>query len=333
MAIVQSYSVAVMLCFITMICWGSWANTMKLTARKWVFQLYYWDYAAGVVLFALLLAITAGSLGEHGRPFLQDIGQASFASIGKAFLAGVIFNLSNVLVVTVIEIAGLAIAFPIGVGLALVIGVISGYFISGIGNPLLLFGGLAFIVAAIILDGIAYSKLPTEGKKSITTGILLSIVAGIFMGFFYPVLVSSIATNLYTPESGTLTPYSAIAVFAAALFLSSFIWDYFLMRRPVSGPKLSFKDYFSRGTTRDHLLGILGGLIWCTGFSLMTLSANQAGTAISYGLGQGATMIAALWGVFVWKEFRGATKKINMLLAAMFIFYFVGLSMLIIAKS
>jgi glucose uptake protein len=333
MLIVESYSSAVIMCIITMICWGSWANTMKLTRKSWVFQLYYWDYCIGVVLFSLLLAFTFGSTGGQGRSFINDITQATLKNLGAAVLAGVIFNLSNVLLVTVIEIAGMAIAFPIGVGLALVIGVISGFITNPVGNPSILFAGLACVIIAIIIDGIAYSKIPGDGKKSLVKGIVISIFVGTFMGFFYPILLSSISNNLITPETGKLTPYTAIVMFSLGLFISSFIWDYYLMRKPVTGRPVSFNDYFKTGTIKDHLLGIGGGLVWCTGFSLMTLAANQAGTAISYGLGQGATMIAALWGVFVWKEFKSAPKSVNKLLLAMFIFYFLGLSLLIVAKS
>jgi glucose uptake protein len=333
MLIIQSYFAAVIMCVITMICWGSWANTMKLTRKGWVFQLYYWDYSIGVVLFALLLAFTLGSMGTGGRSFINDFTQASFRNLSAAVVAGLIFNLANVLLVTVIEIAGMAIAFPIGVGLALVVGVISGYITNPVDNPLILFGGLACVIAAIVLDGIAYSKIPGDGKKSLVWGIAISIFLGTLMGFFYPILVSSISTNLVVPEAGKLTPYTAIVMFSLGLFVSSFIWDYYLMRKPVRGRPLSFSDYFKSGSITDHALGIAGGIIWCTGFSLMTLAGHQAGTAISYGLGQGATMIAAFWGVFVWKEFKTAPKSVNKLLLAMFLFYISGLSLLIVAKS
>jgi glucose uptake protein len=332
MVIIESYSTAVILCIITMICWGSWANTMKLTAKKWVFQLYYWDYALGVLIFSLLLAFTLGSTGTTGRSFVHDIEQADTKYILYAIVAGAIFNLSNVLLVTVIDIAGMAIAFPIGVGLALVLGVISGYITNPLGNPTLIFSGLACVVVAIIIDGIAYSKIPSDGKKSIVKGIVISILTGIFMGFFYPILVASISPNLITPEAGKLTPYTAIVMFSVGLFLSSFIWNYYFMKKPLSGHAVSFSDYFNIGTAKDHFVGILGGLIWCTGFSLMTLASDKAGTAISYGLGQGATMVAVIWGVFVWKEFKAAPKSANKLLAAMFLFYLLGLSLLIVAK-
>jgi len=306
---------------------------MKMTSKSWVFQLYYWDYSIGVVVFSLLLAFTFGSRGAEGRSFVNDITQANSGNLGAALLAGVIFNLSNVLLVTVIEIAGMAIAFPIGVGLALVIGVISGYITNPVGNAFILFCGLASVIVAIVMDGVAYSKIPGDKKKSLVKGIAISIFTGIFMGFFYPILVSSISTNLATPETGKLTPYTAIVMFSLGLFFSSFIWDFYLMKKPVTSRIVSFSDYFKTGTVRDHLLGIGGGLVWCTGFSLMTLAGHQAGTAISYGLGQCATMIAAFWGVFIWKEFEAAPKSVNKFLLAMFLFYFSGLSLLILAKN
>ena len=333
MVIIESYPTAVLLCLITMICWGSWANTMKLTGKSWYFQLYYWDYSIGVSLFSLILAFTLGSHGYDGRSFLSDLSQADTKNLGYALLSGVIFNLSNVLLVTVIDIAGMAIAFPIGVGLALVLGVISGYISKPLGNPWILFTGLACIVLAIILDGFAYSKIPSEGKKSITKGIFLSICTGVLMGFFYPLLVTSISPSLINPESGKLTPYTAIVFFSIGLLASSFLWNVYLMRRPITGPVISGKAYFTTGSLKDHLLGLIGGLIWCLGFSLMTLSAEKAGTAISYGLGQGATMVAVLWGVLVWKEFKLAPPSVNKWLAAMFCLYLLGLSLIITAKQ
>ncbi len=263
---------------------------------------------------------------------MADITQATSGNLFYAFLSGVIFNLSNVLLVTVIAIAGMAIAFPIGVGLALVLGVIFGYLARPVCNPWILFPGLACVVIAIIFDGIAYSRIPSQGSKAIVKGIVLSILTGIFQGLFYPLMVRSISGNLMVPEPGMLTPYTAIVLFAAGLFVSSFIYNTYLMRRPLSGPPIPARAWF-RGTRKDHTVGLLGGLIWCLGFSLMTLSADKAGTAISYGLGQGATMVAVVWGVLVWKEFRAAPRSVNKYLIAMFLFYVGGLSLIIIAKQ
>jgi glucose uptake protein len=333
MIIIESYTTAVIMCLVTMLCWGSWANTMKLTRKSWVFQLFYWDYALGVLIFSLALALTMGSTGSAGRSFINDLSQASPRALLSALASGAIFNLSNVFLVAVIDFAGMSIAFPIGIGLALVIGVITGFISNPIGNPWLIFGGLICISVAIIIDGIAYGKIPGGGKGSKAKGILISIFVGIFMGFFYPLLVSSISPEWIHLQHGMLGPYSAIVLFATGLFLSTFLWNYYLMRKPLLGKSVRFINYFRDGSTKDHLLGIVGGLIWCTGFSLMTLAGNQAGTAISYGLGQGATMVAAFWGVFIWKEFKQAPKTTNKLLLSMFFFYLLGLTLLVTAKQ
>ena len=333
MIIIQSYPVAVLLCLLTMLCWGSWANTMKLTNRNWHFQLYYWDYSLGVLVFSLLFAVTFGSTGHAGRPFLADLGQAFSVNILRAFAAGALFNLANIMLVTVISLAGMAIAFPIGIGLALVLGVISGYITHPIGNPWILFAGLACVVLAIVLDGKAYSLIPSTSTNSVARGIFLSILTGIFMGFFYPVLVSSMTSNFQYPEIGRLTPYTAVVLFSSGLLVSSFVFNTYLMYKPLTGESIAARDYFLKGSLRDHFLGLLGGLVWCLGFSLMNLSAGKAGPAISYGLGQGATMVAALWGVVIWKEFRSAPASVNKYLVAMMIFYLGGLSLIILARN
>ena len=137
MTVVESYAAAVVMCVITMFCWGSWANTQKLASKEWRFELFYWDYAIGVLLFALVLAFTLGSTGTAGRSFLADMAQAERGNLISAFVGGVVFNLSNILLVAAIDIAGMAVAFPIGVGLALVLGVITNYLASPVGNAML----------------------------------------------------------------------------------------------------------------------------------------------------------------------------------------------------
>src|ERR1700742_1248617 len=144
MVLIESYSVAVLMCIITMICWGSWANTQKLASKEWRFQLFYWDYAIGVLLLSLILAFTMGSMGAAGRTFMADLHQADAKWLWSAFLGGVIFNLSNILLVAAIDIAGMAVAFPVGVGLALVLGVITTYRATHSGNLVMLSAGVAF---------------------------------------------------------------------------------------------------------------------------------------------------------------------------------------------
>jgi len=300
MYIIDSYALAVLFCVITMICWGSWANTLKLASKTWPFQLYYWDYSVGLVLTSLLIGLTLGSSGSHGRGFLPDLLQADSAALGSALLGGVVFNLSNLLLVAATDIAGMAVAFPIGVGLALAVGVVVNYIAVPVGNPYMLFIGLALVILAIVIDAFAYGKLPSE-KQAIGKGIVLSVLAGILMGFFYRFVAASMAGDVINPETGKLTSYSAMLIFTLGVFLSNFLWNTFFMYKPVKGEIAKYSDYFTKGNTRLHLIGIAGGFIWCLGMSFNLIASSEAGFAISYGLGQGATMIAAAWGVFIWK--------------------------------
>ena len=332
MIIVQSYAAAVFLCFVTMLCWGSWANTQKLAGREWRFQLYYWDYALGVLLLSVLLGFTLGSTGDAGRGFAADLGQAGSGALWSAFLGGVIFNLSNILLVAAIDIAGLAVAFPIGVGLALVLGVVTNYVAAPVGNPVLLFLGVAGVALAIVVDAVAYRRLPSQGQRSTGKGIAISISAGVLMGFFYRFVADSISADFVNLEAGKLGPYAAVFVFSLGLFASNFAWNSIVMARPFVGEPVSFGDYFRKGNARLHGVGILGGVIWGLGMSLSILASGAAGFAISYGLGQGATMVAALWGVFIWKEFRGAPAGTNSLLTMMFGGYVVGLGLIILSR-
>lgn len=332
MIVVESYAIAIVMCFITMLCWGSWANTQKLASKEWKFQLYYWDYAIGVVLLALILAFTMGSLGTAGRPFLKDLTQGSGSAFLSALIGGVIFNLSNILLVAAIDIAGLAVAFPIGVGLALVIGVITNYIAVPIGEPIILFLGVVSVVIAIILDALAYRRLPSQGQKTTFKGISLSVVAGVLMGFFYRFVAASMSNDFIFLESGKFSPYTAVVVFSVGLFLSNFIWNTLVMVKPFVGEPVPLGDYFRMGNVRLHLIGILGGVIWSLGMSFSIIASGAAGFAISYGLGQGATMVAAFWGVVIWKEFKDAPTGTNRLLNLMFLFYIVGLGLIILAR-
>lgn len=332
MLIVQSYAVAVALCVVTMLCWGSWANTQKLASKEWRFQLFYWDYAIGVLLFALALAFTAGSMGTAGRGFLADLAQADRGPLQSAFLGGVIFNLSNILLVAAIDIAGMAVAFPIGVGLALAVGVVTNYIAAPVGNPTLLFLGVGGVVAAILLSAAAYRRLPSQGAKTTGKGLALSVVAGLLMGYFYRFVAASMSTDFVNLEAGKLSPYTAIVIFSAGLLASTFIWNTIVMARPFVGEPVPLGDYFSKGSARTHLVGILGGVIWNLGMSLSIIASGAAGFAISYGLGQGATLVAALWGVFIWKEFRDAPPGTNRLLALMFVSFVVGLGLIVFAR-
>jgi len=332
MFIPQTYSLAIILCFVTILCWGSWGNTQKLAGKSWRFELFYWDYVIGILLFSILLGFTLGSTGEQGRGFIEDIRQARSGNILNAVLGGVIFNASNILLVAAMAIAGMAVAFPVGVGIALALGVIINYVFAPQGNAALLFTGVSFIVAAIIIDAIAYKKHSISLKKVSGKGILLSISAGVLMSLFYRFVASSMVPSFEVPEAGKLTPYSAIFFFAPGVLLSNFLFNYLIIKRPFEGAPLSFKDY-AKGSFGVHMTGVLGGVIWNIGMAMSIIASGKAGFAISYGLGQGATLIAALWGVFIWKEFKGASKSVNTLVFVMFLAYLAGLALLVYAGA
>jgi glucose uptake protein len=335
MFVLSNYPLAVAFCIITMLCWGSWANTQKLAGKTWRFELFYWDYVFGVFLMALMLAMTMGNNGAaEGQGFFQNIAQADMKNIGSAMLGGVVFNIANILLVAAIAIAGMSVAFPVGIGIALVLGVIVNYNTKEY-DPVFLFVGVALVAVAIVLDALAYRRLPGIAKGVGAKGLILSVLCGILMGFFYKLVAAAMPGNsaefVHIP-AGKLTPYAAMVFFTLGILLSNFVVNAFIMIKPFTGEPVSFSAYF-RGTARDHLWGIVGGMIWSVGMTFSIIAAGKAGTAVSYGLGQGATMIAAFWGVFIWREFREAPKGTNPLLAIMFVGYLAGLGLIIAAKK
>jgi glucose uptake protein len=329
MFIIDNYPLAVFFCIITMLCWGSWANTQKLAASSWRFELFYWDYVIGIVLLGLIFALTLGNSGNEGRGFIEDIGQASEKNIFSAITGGIIFNAANILLCAAIAIAGMSVAFPVGIGLALVIGVIVNYIDHPLGNKVLLFGGVILVVLAILLNAFAYRTMQSGNKNPTSKGLILSIVSGILMGLFYKYVAASMFPDFTVPESGKLSPYTAIVFFSAGILVSNFLFNTVLMRRPFDGSPVTYKDYF-RGGFKNHITGVLGGIIWCIGMSFSIIASGKAGPAISYGLGQGATVVAAIWGIYVWKEFKGV-KGVKVILSSMLVCYIIGLVMIILS--
>lgn len=334
MYIVSSYSLAIGLTFITMLCWGSWGNTQKLAARTWRYELFYWDYVIGVLLLSLIMGFTLGSNGSAGRSFIPDLMQVSASNFGSAFLGGIIFNASNILLSASISLAGMAVAFPVGVGLALVLGVIINYVGAPAGNPVTLFAGVMLIVVALLLNGNAYSRMNKGNKQaSARKGLWIAIAAGILMSFFYRFVAAAVdLQNFEAPTPGMATPYTAVFIFALGMLFSNFFFNTLLMKKPFVGEPVGYREYF-KGKLSTHAVGILGGLIWGIGTSLNYIASGKASPAISYALGQGATMVAAFWGVFIWKEFRGASKTVNYLIALMFLFFIAGLALIILAGN
>src|SRR5262245_5971751 len=323
MFVVNSLPVAIVFCVITMLGWGSWANTQKLAGKeKWPFQLFYWDYAIGVFLFSLVFAHTLGSFGPAGAPARENMHSAAWAFVLPALISGVLFNLANILLVVGIDAAGMSVAFPVGVGLALVIGTVESYVERPKGDPALLFTGVALIVAAMVLSAMAHRRLPAAGAKRPLRGVVFSAIAGCLMGFFYPQLTRSISPRFNSEgiQPGMLTPYVALFCFGVGVLVSNLIWNTVFMR----AGGVTYREYF-RARPGLHLLGILGGAIWMLALSFNVLAAGVAGPAISYALGQGATLVAAIWGVFIWREFAAAPPGTNKSIAGMFTAYTLGL--------
>lgn len=335
MFIVSSYLLAITLCVITMICWGSWGNTQKMAAKTWRYELFYWDYVIGILILSLIFGFTLGSIGEQGRSFIDDLSQASSTSFWSAFTGGIIFNASNILLSASISLAGMSVAFPVGVGLALVLGVFINYFGAPKGDPVILFLGVALIVIAIVLNGIASGKISkgTEESKTKKKGIIIAICAGFLMSFFYRFVAGAMDLNNFeNPTAGMLTPYGAFFIFSLGILGSNFFFNTLAMRKPFLGEPVTYTQYF-KGAPKTHLVGILGGVIWGIGTAFSYIAVGKAGPAISYALGQGAPMIAALWGVFIWKEFKGSSRTVNNMLVLMFILFIAGLSLIVISGN
>jgi glucose uptake protein len=322
----QSYGIALLFMIASMLCWGSWANSMKL-CPGYRFQLFYWDYILGLFVGVLALGSTLGSLGALGKPFFADIAVAPQASVMYAMVSGAIFNIANLLLVAAIEVAGMAVAFPVGIGIALVVGALSSYVLTPKGNPLLLFGGIALIMVAIICDSLAYKTREAARSGSNTRGIVISVLAGMLMGTFYP-LVSK-AMNI--PDSPG--PYATALFFVIGAALCALPLNYFFMKRPIDGgAPVDFGSYLS-APAGWHLAGILGGIVWIGGATcnFVASRANFVGPAVSYSIGQGATMVSAFWGVFVWREFASPSTRVRNLLIAMFTCFVAGLVSIAVA--
>jgi glucose uptake protein len=329
MLLPASYQFALFLMILSMLCWGSWANTLKL-CPGYRFQLFYWDYTIGLLLATVVWGLTAGSMGQAGPAFLDSVTHASMGAILYALAGGVVFNVANLLLVAAIEVAGLAVAFPVGIGLALVIGAVSSYLIAPAANPLLLFGGVALVTVAIVLDAAAYRKREATAKATTTRGIVLSLVAGVLMGGWYPIATHDLGRGVGPG------PYAIALFFAIGVAFSTIPANLLLMAKPLDGkPPVDGAGYW-RAPFGWHLAGIFGGAVWCVGavanfIASVAHLARPIGPAVSYSIGQGATMISAFWGVFIWREFAGAPRVARVLLFFMFVFFLAGLSAVALA--
>jgi glucose uptake protein len=338
MILIHNYVLAVFCLIFCMVCWGSWANTQKMAAKNWRFELFYWDFVWGLLITAIVAAFTFGSFGPEGRTFMQDIAQAGSSSIMYALLGGIVWNLGTLLLVAAMAVAGMSVGFPIGGGLAWILGIIFNFILVVLdkgapeGNVTLLFVGVAFIIAAIYFSMLSYKRLVKGQAQTSKKGILLSLAAGITITFFYGLVVKSLDNSFVAGGSGTLTPFTGVFFFTIGAVISTPVFNLFVMRYPVQGERVYMKEYF-KGSVFTHLTGILGGIIWMSGMVISFMAAGTTNPAISYALSNAAPVVAMLWGIFVWKEFKGAPKGTNGLLIAMFTLFLTGLVFITLSNS
>lgn len=323
MFVPHSLGIALLMMITSAICWGSWANTYK-GVKNYRFELFYWDYAVGIFLISLVLAFTMGRTSNDAASFLNNVRSADGSNFVYTLIGGAVFNLANLLLVAAIDMAGLATAFPVSIGIALVVGVVSSYILQPKGNAVLLAAGVLCAIVAVILDGKAYGSLQSAASSLSRKSIIVSIVSGILMGLWAPFVTHAMT------QGHTLGPYSVGVFFTFGALLSCFVWNVYFMKKPLVGAPVNFSGFF-HGPASGHMLGVLGGIIWGTGTVFNLVAANFTGVAISYAIGQSAPMVAALWGVFVWKEFQGANRRAQTFLGLMFVFYI--LAILLVARA
>ena len=316
----QSFNIALLMMVATAFCWGSWANTYK-GVKNYRFELFYWDYAVGIFVISLILGHTMGSTGHDANSFLNNVHSADSSNIVSAMLGGVVFNLANLLLVAAIDMAGLAIAFPISIGIALVVGVVTSYLLQPRGNAAMLGAGVACAFVAVVLDGKAYGQLAAGSKRASKKSIVVCIVSGVLMGIWAPFVTRSMTVG------NTLGPYSVAVFLTLGALLSCFVWNIYFMKKPLVGEPVAFSGFFTAPVS-GHMLGLLGGAIWGLGTVFNLVAASFSGVAISYAIGQSAPMVAALWGVLVWKEFAGANRAARAYLALMFVFYVLAIMLI-----
>jgi glucose uptake protein len=312
----STFAAALLMTILSTVCWGSWANTFKLT-KSYRFELFYWDYAIGIVLISLVLALTMGSASGGQTSFVANLHAAAPLNLLYAVIAGFIFNVANVLLVAGIEIVGLAVAFPIAIGIALVEGVVLSYAVQPRGSAGLLAAGVLMAVLAVILIGKAYGALQGANRTVSRKGIVVCVVSGLLMGSFAPFVTRAMTA------AHPLTPYGVAVLFTLGALLCCFVFNTALMKKPIVGEPVTFAGYRTAPASY-HALGLLGGAIWGVGTVFNFVAASLVGVAISYAIGQAAPMIAAAWGVFVWHEFRGSNVRARVYLVAMFAAYIVA---------
>jgi glucose uptake protein len=335
---------SLLLLILTFICWGSWANTQKLVF-KWRFELFYYDFTLGLAICVAIAAFTLGSMNSQDLTVSDNMMIAGYRKMAYAVFAGLIVNLGYIFLSAAVSLSGMAVAFPLTFGIALIVSSITDFIgAPQTANSLLLFGGLVLVLVAVLMDCIAYrshldalaaaskkgpildprTKLPARTPIA-ARGIVFSILSGIALGFFFPVVDSS-----RTGDNG-VGPYGLALLIGAGMFFSTLLYVPFFLNFPVLGEPKQVRDYF-KGEKKQHLLGIFGGFVWAVGLIAALVEfaappAAQIGPALSTGMVQGAPVLAGLWGVLAWGEFKNSTQTVKMLLLMMFVLFIAGLAL------
>lgn len=336
-----SYTAALILLIAGMLGWGLWANLFKAAGGKWRFELFYFDFAIGLLLASAIVALTAGSLGFDGFSFSDDLRLAGKRQDLWAFMAGAVFNLGNMLLLAAVSITGMALAFPAGMGFAVIVAALWNFALNPGGNTALMLVGAIVLAGAIVFAVLAYRswsaavvlRAQTEGvtakprrRKSSSKAVLLSLAGGVMLGSFAPLIQMGSASEV------GLGPYSLSFIFALGVLFSTFVFNLFFMNLPVQGKPIEIGDYF-RAHIRRHALGILGGVIWYVGLIASLIAGRTEGTAhigprVGYALEQGGVVIAALCGLFLWREYQGGDGSVRLRVGLMFVLLLAGIGVL-----
>ncbi len=339
MILPQSYPAVLILTILSLLCLGSWASGFKF-AGKWRFELFYLDFAIGLLLASVIFAFTVGNLGYDGFNFVDDLQHAGKRQWMYVFLGGMIFNLGNMLLVAAVSVCGMAVAFPMGMGMALLLG--TGLGIAGrpAGNSLLLGLGCLLILTSILVNAVSYrimavaqdlavaraGRSKSTRRPSPVKGIVLALLGGILIGSFTPLV-----ERARTGDLG-IGPYAIGFIFAFGVFFSTFVFDIFFMNLPVKGEPLEFGAYLN-GRPTQHLKGIGSGFVWYAGVVLAWVCTSvpdtiQGNPTLTFVLTQGSPIVAALWGIVVFREFKDSDVRVKLMGTLMLILFLCGLAMI-----
>lgn len=322
MFVPHSPQTALLLIVVSMVCWASWPNLLRALPH-WRLEFFYVDYTLGFLLTVLVIGMTAGSTGT-ALDFLDRVAAAGGREAGLALLGGLVWNAGNIFLLNSIMIAGLAVAFTIGAVLAIMLGVGISYWAQPIGNPAWLLAGSVVLILAACANAQAYRKLGGVSSRHKSLGIALALTAGVLVGIFPPFIAGAIT------GSNALDSYVVSVYFMLGASVATLIGMPILVARPFIGEPASMKGYLE-GPRSWHIMGLLAGAIWCIGTVANFVSAGLVGVAISWGIGSGAPMVGALWGILLWKEFKGADVYSRTLITLSLILYTTGVVLVAIS--